>query len=117
MILDNDNPMPSVFLSQMHSRLSTYWRRNEKRRNRVGLLQFGAWLKRPLACAFLLAVHAAWGMAHAAECDSVPTARIPAIQNFPINIDDIKKALTNYRFSFYDDDLAAAADSARKYVE
>jgi HAD superfamily, subfamily IIIB (Acid phosphatase) len=88
-----------------------------KRRSRVKLLQFGGWLKCPLACAFLVAVHAGWGVAHAAECDPSPAARIPAIQNLPLNLDDVKKALTNYRFSFYDDDIAAVVDSARKYVE
>jgi HAD superfamily, subfamily IIIB (Acid phosphatase) len=88
-----------------------------KRRNRVELSQFAGRLKSLLTCAFLVAVHAAWGMAHAAECDPAPAPRIPAIKDFPVNIDDVKTALRNYRFSFYDDDIAAVVDSARRYVE
>jgi hypothetical protein len=88
-----------------------------KRWTKLELLQFAGRLKSLLACAFLVVVHAAWGVARGAECDPAPAARIPAIHNFPVNIDDVKKALKNYRFSFYDDDIAAVVDSARRYIE
>jgi acid phosphatase len=75
-------------------------------------------LGRALAGACVAAALAGGGIAaHAAECGLMPAARIPAIPTSPLNIDDVKRALKNYQSTFYEDDIAAVADSARKYIE
>ena len=75
-------------------------------------------LGRALAGACVAAALAGGGIAaHAAECGLMPAARIPAIPTSLLNIDDVKRALKNYQSTFYEDDIAAVADSARKYIE
>jgi len=61
-------------------------------------------LGRALAGACVAAALAGGGIAaHAAECGLLPAARIPAIPTSLLNIDDVKRALKNYRSTFYED--------------
>jgi hypothetical protein len=69
-----------------------------------------------LATATLLAVAA--GGARAADCPSVPEARIPPVPVAPFNLTLMKKALSDYHDKgSYLPDIATVYAAARAYVE
>jgi hypothetical protein len=90
----------------------------KRRHDRGAVLRLADRFGRALAAGCVAATLGGGGVAApGAECGLMPAARIPAIPSSPLNIDDGKRALKNYQSTFYEDDIAAVAGSARKYIE